>query len=376
LQTPCVGAKCSPGQLSAEAAGTLEQPFGLSLKAYAILSLALRLISALAWFLVAAVLVWRKPNDWLFFIFALQLVFNGAGHPDNALQASNPLWQEAALAVNVLYMVLLFLVLVLFPDGRFVPRWIGWVVLLASLLMGSPLSAVVFPIMLVLLLVAQGYRYWRVSRQVQRQQAKWIIFSAVIVFLWQLATNTLTHLSRSFSQPGALAQGAIQALTPLVFVLIPVSFGFAMLRYRLWDIDTIINRALVYSLLTALLAALYAGLIIGLEALAGVISGGGVSQQPVALVISTLAIAALFQPLRHRIQAAIDRRFYRKKYDAARTLAAFSATLRNEVDLQQVREQLLMVVQETMQPAHVSLWLRQSNQPPTEQAYRPEKPLA
>jgi hypothetical protein len=143
----------------------------------------------------------------------------------------------------------------------------------------------------------------------------------------------------------------------LLYVSIPLSVGVAILRYRLWDIDTIINKALVYSLLTGLLGALYAGLIIGLEHLVALF-GGTAAQNPVALVVSTLAIAALFTPARRRIQNFIDRRFYRRKYDAARTLAAFSATLRNEVDLEQLRAHLLAAVQETMEPAHMSLWLR------------------
>ena len=139
----------------------------------------------------------------------------------------------------------------------------------------------------------------------------------------------------------------------------PLSFGFAMLRYRLWDIDVLINRTLVYGALTASLALIYLGLVIGLQyLLRGLIN----QTNNVAIVISTLAIAALFQPLRHRIQEVIDRRFYRRKYDAARTLAAFSAVLRNEVDLDQLGEQLVTVVEDTMQPAHVSLWLRKSEQ--------------
>jgi hypothetical protein len=134
-----------------------------------------------------------------------------------------------------------------------------------------------------------------------------------------------------------------------------------ILRYRLWDIDVIINRTLVYGSLTVLLVGLYLGIILALQALVGAVVGSP-SQQPLVIVGSTLVIAALFQPLRRRLQSLIDHRFYRSKYNAARIAAAFSSTLRNEVDLDQLREQLLVVVQETMQPTHISLWVRQPAQ--------------
>ena len=145
-------------------------------------------------------------------------------------------------------------------------------------------------------------------------------------------------------------------ITLVTFSAIPLGLGIAILRYRLWDIDALINRTLVYGTLTALLVGLYVGLILAMQALVRAVTGS-ISQQPLVLVGSTLVIAALFQPLRRGIQTIIDRRFYRRKYDARRIIANFSATLRGEVELTELSEQLVAVVEETMQPTHVSLWL-------------------
>ena len=188
-----------------------------------------------------------------------------------------------------------------------------------------------------------------------RQQTKWVVYGTSIAVVGEIGSRLLyLFVLVPFFHSTPLAVWIEIALITLSLLPLPLTIGLAILSARLWDIDVIINRTLVYGTLTASLALVYAGLVIGLQFLVrGLI---GVSQ--LAIVGSTLAITALFQPLRRRIQAVIDRRFYRHKYDAARTLAAFSATLRNEVDLDQLREHLLAVVQETMQPAHVSLWLR------------------
>ena len=191
----------------------------------------------------------------------------------------------------------------------------------------------------------------RGARGVERQQIKWLLYAGAIFFLGNVLKNTV------FSPLGEVSWGLWVGylLVSIGGLGGPIAIGIAILRYRLYDIDLLINRTLVYGSLTAMLVTLYFGGIVVLQRMFVILTG---QQSTLAVVASTLLIAALFTPLRRRIQSFIDRHFYRSKYDARKTLEAFSATLRDETDLEALSDDLVGVVRETMQPAHVSLWLR------------------
>jgi hypothetical protein len=192
---------------------------------------------------------------------------------------------------------------------------------------------------------------YRRSGIVEREQLKWFMYaSAIFITLYALAGLLFIGVDNP---------GWVGVLLSIAFTLFPVSIGIAILRYRLFDINVIIRRTLVYSVLTALLALIYFGGVVLLQQLTRSLT----ETSDLAIVVSTLIIAALFFPLRRRVQSAIDRRFYRRKYDAARTLAAFGVTVRDEVELDKLTSELLNVVNQTMQPASVSLWLKPMSEP-------------
>jgi hypothetical protein len=343
---------------------------GLPLKLYVFSNLLLDGCVVLGFFMAAALLFWRKSNEWFPLLVAFLLITFGTGGPIIVtLQEVNPAWSPLTGLIDIVSWGLLSFFLSLFPDGRFVPRWALWYTIvfgLYGLLWDIPLPAGWHPsnwplplfILLqlgptALLLGFQIYRYRYVSGPVQRQQAKWLLFGLAVALCtipFSIASVTPTHT------PATIFGLFVAPALHLLWLCIPFTLSIAILRYRLWDIDIIINRTLAYGTLTVLLTGIYVGLVIGLPLLLrGVVS----QDNSVAIVISTLVVAALFQPLRHRIQAIIDRRFYRRKYDAAKIVATFSSTLREELDLPTLSEHLLAVVQETMQPAQVSLWLVQ-----------------
>jgi cytochrome bd-type quinol oxidase subunit 2 len=213
-------------------------------------------------------------------------------------------------------------------------------------------------------------RYRRSGREV-REQIKWLAFAASFVGLVYFGTLIsgllLSPESYTTNETPPLWISLSQLLTQLSFASVPTAIGFAVLKYRLYDIEIIINRALVYGLLTAILAGVYFGGVTATQALLRTLTDQEKLPQLV-VVASTLVIAAMFTPLRRRIQSFIDRSFYRRKYDARKTLEGFSSKLRDETDLEALRGDLVGVVRETMQPAHVSLWLRPETTPKREQA--------
>jgi hypothetical protein len=198
-------------------------------------------------------------------------------------------------------------------------------------------------------LAALVVRYRR-SRSQDRVQLRWIAFGGAVFLAVYLGSLPANQWGNDQTAVGITVTAVAQA----AFAALPISIGYAVLRHRLYDIDTVVNRTLVYGALTATLAATYAGSVLLLQlVLSGVTSGSGF-----AVAVSTLAVAALFRPARTRIQSAVDRRFFRQKYDAARTVERFGARLRDEVDLDALGSELRAVVADTMQPSSVSLWLR------------------
>ncbi len=185
---------------------------------------------------------------------------------------------------------------------------------------------------------------------VERQQIKWFAYAAAI-----FAVSTILNVGTQAIDTVYWFEWAVTAIFAVAGTTVPIAIGVAILRYRLYDIDLLINRTLVYASLTAMLALVYLAGVIGLQAALRALTG---QESTLAVVASTLAIAALFNPLRRRVQAFVDRRFYRRKYDAAKTLDAFSVRLRDETRLDTLSDDLVGMVTTTVQPAHASLWLR------------------
>ena len=360
---------------------------GLSLGFYATYLFLLQLPTPIMWGSLALLIFWRKSHERSALILsAMMLGIGTAGSIPiwQAFAAAYPTWAWIVPVVALIGNVCTYSFFLVFPTGRFVPRWavgvaIGlaaynvlnayqfalppfWVTvgknlgLFFSLFLITTLASVfLFPL----------YRYRRVSTPIEREQSKWVVFALVIgLALFALAASTV------FLVPNSVPDEDISFITvfvqPLGWVaalglIPPLAIAVSILRHRLFDIDVVIRKTLVYTALTALLALVYFGGVVLLQRLVGALTG--VAQSPLAVVVSTLAIAALFTPLRRRIQDVIDRRFFRKKYNAQLVLAQFAVTARDETDLDALTGELARVVQETLQPERVSVWLRKQEAP-------------
>jgi hypothetical protein len=229
-----------------------------------------------------------------------------------------------------------------------------------SLVLYEEVGQPIWMLMLLFGIGTQIYRYRSVSGPGERQQTKWVMSALSLTFLAMsgiLLSWAFLPGNRDLGIGGALAELIPNLIGSIAFSVIPLGIGFSILRYRLWDIDIIIRRTVQYVVVTAVLLLIYFGSVTLLQS---TLTGLTSSQSPLVIVLSTLLIAALFNPLRTRVQAFIDRRFYRNKYDAAQMLARFAQTAQEEVDMERISAALVAVVEETMQPEQTSLWLKQT----------------
>jgi hypothetical protein len=358
---------------------------GISLGAYAAFTVGVEILCKVVWISVATLLfVFRSRDRMALLVSCFLLTFGTATLLTNgtdALAAEHPAWWVVARGLQVTGEVFSVLFLLTFPDGRFVPRWTPMVAVVfllfqipGDLFPGDPAmgprflntvlntaGAFVFFASVATMLASQVYRYRRVSGPEQRRQTRWAVFGTTLAIATLIIIYGSIFLAPGDPQDSALLVLIVGSLIPLVMLLIPLSVFVAIFRSGLFDIDLVINRALVYGTLTVSLALVYLGAVAGLQRLVFPLAG---ESNQLVIVASTLLIAALFNPLRRRIQHVIDRRFYRRKYDVEKTMKVFSAKLRSETNLDSLSDDLVGVVRETMQPEHASLWLRRTEDSP------------
>jgi hypothetical protein len=374
LRSVCTAPPCTLGQLTEDGVRTLQDQ-GLSLGAYAGITATLDVAAAAAYLVVAFLLLRRKGTErmalfvgWWFVGLSLDIFL---------LPTFAGRWSSLDRLVTLNYSLSIGIGLVvfaaLFPDGRFVPGWMRWVVLVAAveeiprvLFPSTPLSPDAWPAGLqaveelgwvIVIVGAQIYRYRWVSGPLERQQTKWVVLGVAGVLAANMVAVFVPLLVPGAARPGSLGRLASTALVDLAILATPLVIAIAILRHRLFEIDRLLNRTLVYGLLSAILGLTYAGIVLLLGQLAGGVRGDPPSW---AVAGATLAVAALFQPARRRIQQVVDRRFNRRKYHAAQTIEAYSVRLRDQLDLDTLSAELLAVVDQTMEPTQISLWLRPS----------------
>jgi hypothetical protein len=322
---------------------------------------------------LALFIFWRKPKEKIAVLMASVFLLLSADSSVQLLKEGyGYAWfSQVGLFLDVTSSVLPFMALFLFPDGKYKPGWVRWVLVF---LIGIQVWRLFYPqeyeqsflvvrgLTFLLLAVALFQRYTRYSNQIQRLQIKWVIFSLVSILgslgLYLIILMSMPSLKMP-SPAGVMAYGLGSLLWMSFALVFPITIVIAIFRSHLWDIDLVIRRTLIYTVLTLLLAVIYLGAVAVLQTL---FTTASAQNSPLGIVVSTLGIAALFNPLRHRIQAFIDRRFYRHKYNAEQALAAFAALARCETDISSLAYELNQMVSETLQPESVQLWLREKSE--------------
>lgn len=370
--SPCLTTDCNNPWLVSAAEVRVLESWGLTYRAFGFFMHGITVIDLVVVLVLAVVILLRSENKIIGLSVSIVLIiipttsitdfpFIIAHYPNLGFPITLLSW------VGALLMILFML---LFPNGRFEPRWALWVFVLMAVInffsifqfnnLWSPffgISVLLYGALVVLIFISIGlliYRYTRVSNQVERQQTKW----AVIGFAWMLISIPVWGLffyAEIFPPGSARLLASVTGWTIVTIPVIAITLTIAIFRYRLWDIDLIIRRTLSYALLTIILGLIYFGSVVLLQSFFTALTG---QQSPISIVISTLTIAAIFAPLRGWIQTTINRRFYRKKYDADKILANFSSIARQQVDLDELSAELAYIAQATMQSEHLSLWIR------------------
>ena len=376
LATTCTGSDCLRQQLAPEALLPMAE-IGLTLTEYAVIQIMPSVIFAVVCVAVGALIFWQRSHELMAFSSSLWLVTIGLTLFEEEVRATGaayPWLQPVALVLVWLGgVILLPLFFCIFPNGRFALRWTKWGWLITTVIfMSLGTAAELFPaftttyegfagylwfIMVLGGIAVQFYRYRFLSTANERQQTKWVIFAFLVTFAVLVTFFLVNPLFLDFRVQEA--ENAVRnilgtAVSTFAFLMIPLGIGISILRYRLYDIDVIIRQTVQYSIVSAVLALVYFGTIILLQNLVGRATS---EQSPIIIVLSTLLIAAMFNPLRRRVQTAVDRRFFRQKYDAQQVLAQFVQTARDETDMEALTAELTHVIQETMQPKTLILWL-------------------
>lgn len=374
IMIPCSGEECNYIAVSQAEFDAMEN-LGLSPRFYANTMSAATVAGVAASWLLALLILWRQGSTrigWVVSIVLAIIPITMIADVDN-VATYYPALEPLVSILSSIGTIVLMGFLYLFPSGRFYPRWAFIPFLLSTIvfevfssyyehLNEIPDWAMEYgpPILLGQLLFAgilQVYRYQRNSTSTERQQTKWVLLGILLLIagfpVWFSVFGGIIVIAPGQARLLASLGGWITSM--LLTVALPVTMAIAISRYRLWDIDLVIRRALQYTLLTGILALTYVGSMVFLQGILGRLTGS--SNSPLVTVITTLGIAAFFNPLRTRVQDLIDHRFYRKKYDAEKALAQFTATARDEVDMENLTRALLGVVEETMQPEQASLWL-------------------